>query len=216
MPTVAGQPVSFSPPSSDDPQSSNSDDSQPPVAAPAIGEAAAPPGSHQDNIQDRGYASPTYCAFVHQPIPIKQALQIPEAKAALTKEWDKLDTLPAFDYCKVRELRDVQNASRASGQAVHIGDLMELCHKKHAELAPAWWQYKGRIVFRGDNVRDESGHFAVFSEQGTSASLQSSIKILDAIARMPGCHGQNADAKGAYTQAPYTGTATWVRIPRHR
>ena len=31
-------------------------------------------------------------------------------------------------------------------------------------------KYKGRVVLRGDIVRDDSGSFAVFTEQGSSAS----------------------------------------------
>ena len=30
--------------------------------------------------------------------------------------------------------------------------------------------YKGRIVFRGDDVRNEEGFLAVFTEQGASAA----------------------------------------------
>ena len=55
-------------------------------------------------------------------------------------------------------------------------------------------------MFRGDQVRDETGFLAVFSEQGTSASHLAAAKFLDAIARFPGCDGEGADAKSAYTQ----------------
>ena len=91
---------------------------------------------------------------------------------------------------------------------------MQLCHEKHSELRKAVREFKGRIVFRGDIVRDESGCFAVFSEQGTSASHLSAAKFLDAIARMPGNDGQDSDAVGAYTQCELKGVETWVRLPR--
>ena len=51
-------------------------------------------------------------------------------------------------------------------------------------------------------VRDETGYFAVFSEQGTSASLLAAATFLDAIARFPGNDGSDSDAIGAYTQVP--------------
>ena len=60
---------------------------------------------------------------------------------------------------------------------------MDLCHEKHSEQAEAMRRYKGRVVFRGDQVRDEDGFYAVFSEQGTSASHMAAAKFLDAIAR---------------------------------
>jgi len=39
---------------------------------------------------------------------------------------------------------------------------MALCHQKHSELSEELRRYKGRVVFRGDNVRDEEGFYAVF------------------------------------------------------
>ena len=54
--------------------------------------------------------------------------------------------------------------------SVHLGRLMDLCHLKHAELNKEVQKYKGRVVFRGDQVKDETGFHAVFTEQGASAS----------------------------------------------
>ena len=76
---------------------------------------------------------------------------------------------------------------------------MALCHLKHAELAKEIQRYKGIIVFRGDDVTDKEGYYAVFSEQGTSASHMTATAMIDAIARMPGCKGLDADAVSAYT-----------------
>ena len=77
---------------------------------------------------------------------------------------------------------------------------MGLCHEKHSELPPQDRVYKGRVVLRGDQIKDESGFNAVFSEQGTSSSEISTAKFMDAIAKMPGNPGENSDAVGAYTQ----------------
>ena len=61
-------------------------------------------------------------------------------------------------------------------------------------------KYKGRVVLRGDIVKDDSGSYAVFTEQGSSASQMTAAKIMDIISRLPGCDGQAADAVSAYTQ----------------
>ena len=61
-------------------------------------------------------------------------------------------------------------------------------------------KYKGRVVLRGDIVKDDSGSYAVFTEQGSSASQMTAAKIMDIISRLPGCDGQAADAISAYTQ----------------
>ena len=43
-------------------------------------------------------------------------------------------------------------------------------------------------------------------------------KMLDAIARLPGCSGEDSDAIGAYTQVPLSDipntTETWISIPK--
>ena len=61
-------------------------------------------------------------------------------------------------------------------------------------------KYKGRVVLRGDIGKDDSGSYAVFTEQGSSASQMTAAKIMDIISRLPGCDGQAADAVSAYTQ----------------
>ena len=47
---------------------------------------------------------------------------------------------------------------------------MQICHLKYAEMEEHIQTYKGRIVFRGDDVRDEEGFHAVFSDQGASSA----------------------------------------------
>ena len=59
-------------------------------------------------------------------------------------------------------------------------------------------KYKGRVVLRGDIVKDNSGSYAVFTEQGSSASQMTAAKIMDIISRLPGCDGQAADAVSAF------------------
>lgn len=102
---------------------------------------------------------------------------------------------------------------------------MAPCHPKNAELSKTLQVYKGRIVFRGDNVKDETGHYAVFTDQGTSASYIAGTKMIDIVARSPGCVGQDADARSAFTQitiAEATGLLgldfpdTWIKLPKER
>ena len=47
---------------------------------------------------------------------------------------------------------------------------MDLFHHKNFELEPQFQKYKGRVVLRGDIVKDDLGSYAVFTEQGSSAS----------------------------------------------
>ena len=51
-----------------------------------------------------------------------------------------------------------------------FASLMDICHLKNAELEAKHQKYKGRVVLSGDIVKDDSGSYAVFTEQGSSAS----------------------------------------------
>ena len=53
------------------------------------------------------------------------------------------------------------------GRKVHFASLMDLCHLKNSELEPQYQKYKGRIVLRGDIVKDDSSSYAIFTEQGS-------------------------------------------------
>ena len=90
--------------------------------------------------------------------------------------------------------------ARTKGVKVHFASLMDICHLKNAELEPKHQKYKGRVVLRGYIVKDDSGSYAVFTEQGSSASQMAAAEVMDIISRLPGCAGQAADAVSAYTQ----------------
>ena len=105
---------------------------------------------------------------------------------------------------------------------------MDICHLKNAELETKHQKYKGRVVLCGDVVKDDSGSYAVFTEQGSSASQMTAAKVMDSISRLPGCAGQAADAVSAYTQVKMKDAPKllkfsksecpdiWIRLPRHK
>ena len=127
-----------------------------------------------------------------------QAMKIPEAKSAVEKECDKLELTPAWYLTKVRSKSEV--SMKQGRRAVHFASLMDICHLKNAELEAKHQKYKGRVVLQGDIVKDDSGSYAVFTEQGSSASQMTASKVMDIIPRLPGCAGQAADAVSAKTQ----------------
>ena len=76
---------------------------------------------------------------------------------------------------------------------------MDICHLKISELEPQFQKYRDRVVLRGDIAKDDSGSYAVFTEQGSSASQMTASKVMDVIAKPPDCAGQASDAASAYT-----------------
>ena len=83
-------------------------------------------------------------------------------------------------------------------------------------------------MLRGDIVKDDSGSYAVFTEQVSSASHMMAAKIMDTKSRLPRCDGQAADAVSAYTQVKMEDAhkllkipesecpEIWIRLPRHK
>ena len=59
--------------------------------------------------------------------------------------------------------RDVINEVRANNRQVHFATLMDLCHLKHEQLAEHLQTNQCRVVLRGDNVKDATRGYAVFT-----------------------------------------------------
>ena len=125
-----------------------------------------------------------HCSIIiwYTIFPMPQAMKIPAAKAAVDKEWEKLEKIPAWNLTKVRSKKEVIDEARMKGAKVHIASLMDICHLKNAELETK------------HIVKDDSGSYAVFTEQGSSASQMTAAKVMDIISRLPGCSGQAGDA----------------------
>ena len=158
------------------------------------------PHNHEDHIAGKGENSLQHYNLVHKFIPMPQAMKIPAAKAAVDKECEKWEKISAWNLTKVRSKKDVIDEARTSGAKVHFASLLDICHLKIAELEAQHKKYKGRVVFPGDIVKDDSGSYAVFTEEGSSASQMTAAKVMDIISRLPGCDGQAADAVSAETQ----------------
>ena len=59
--------------------------------------------------------------------------------------------------------------ARASGTKIHIGSLVVIVSIRGYEKPSSEWTVKARIVFRGDAVRDEENHAAIFDEIAASS-----------------------------------------------
>ena len=109
-------------------------------------------------------------------------MKIPDAEAAVDRKWEKLETIPAWQLHKEQKRCYPQNTDKQ--RTVHFAALMDICHLKNAELEPKFQRHNGRVLLRGDKVKDDSCSCAVFTEQGV-------------IARQTDCAGKAADAVSA-------------------
>ena len=156
-------------------------------------------------------------------------MKIPDAESAVDKEWKKLETSHAWNLEKVKGSKEVildgQRDEKDSPLCFTDGHMSP---QKNAELEPKLQKYKGRVALRGDFVKDDSGAYAVFAEQGSSACQITAAKIMDVVARLSGSDGQAADAVSGFTQveqedAPKLFVISkseysdiWIRLPLHK
>mgnify|MGYP002176408590 FL=1 len=142
----------------------------------------------------------------------------PKAQAAVRLEWDRLRQKRCWSEDKehVREWKDVAAEARRNGTTVHVGRLCCLCVEKGSELKAddPRRKFKGRVVFLGNNVKDQNWDYAVFQELSSCPATMEGSRSADCYGCLPGHDVMQADAEQAYIQAKLKGTLTWVELPR--
>ena len=98
----------------------------------------------------------------------------------------KSEKISAWNLTKGRSKKEVIDEGRTSGAKFYFASLMDMYYLKNADLEAMHQKYKGRVVLRGDIVKDDSGFYAVLTEQGSSASQLTAAKVMDIISRLPG------------------------------
>ena len=74
--------------------------------------------------------------MVFKLFPVPHAIRLPDAKAAVDKEWEKLENLPAWKLDKVKSKKDVILEAQKEKTKEHFATLMVICYFKNAELEP--------------------------------------------------------------------------------
>ena len=156
---------------------------------------------HQDHNTAKGTNSMTHYSLFHKFIPMPEAFKNSGSESSSGQGIGKTgeNSGMAADESQKQERGDrwSNDEGRKSSFCLTDGPFLILRIRS--------WNLnvkknKGRVVFRGDIVKDDSGSYAVFTEQGSSASQMTAAKVMDVISRLPGCSGQAADAVSAYTQ----------------
>ena len=174
----------------------------------------APHKDHQDHIARKGIISLNHCNLVHKFYSYASSNENTGCESSSGQRMRKTQENTGWQLTKVRNNKEVIDEARNDGRKVHIASLMDLCHLKNSELETKIQKYKGRVVLRGDIVKDNSGSYAVFTEQGSSASQLTAAKIMDIISRLLGCAGQAADAVSAHTQVKMKDASKLLKIPK--
>ena len=173
------------------------------------------PNEHRDHTP---FVLGAIYACVARPVTKRERQENADARASLAKEWGRLRKITTWDESIVREWEQVALEARRSGKIVHVGRIFDICVEKGSELPkgdPAR-KFKGRVVFQGNNVRDQNWEVAMFQDLSSCPATMEAGKACDFYGSLAGHVIQQSDAEQAYTQSRLGGDPTWVRLPKEQ
>ena len=103
-------------------------------------------------------------------------MKIPDAEAAVDKEWKKLETIPAWDLGKVKSKKDVILETQSVKMRVHFATLMDIATRRMLSWNPNYKSFKHSRAQRRHCKKN--GAYAVFTEQSSSSSQMTAAKIM--------------------------------------
>jgi hypothetical protein len=112
--------------------------------------------------------------------------------------------------------RGSRGCIKKSHTRVHMGVVFQICVEKDSETEKPEHlrKYKGRVVFRGNDVVEENWDIAMFQELGSAPATMVAAKTCDLYGLLEGHVVENADATQAYTQSLLGGTNAWVSLSK--
>ena len=106
--------------------------------------------------------------------------------------------------------------ARAKGEEFNLGFLFGLMVEKGSEFPegdPRRY-FKYRVVFQGNNVKDQNWDVALFNEMASTPATMEASRIADIYSCFQGCTMEGRDVEQAYLQAKLEGTPTYVMLPQ--
>ena len=151
-------------------------------------------------------------AFVTKNLSRSEWLQDPKGLQAVLDEAKGLRNNKTWDDNSVTVLENLKSQAKELGMTVHIASLHTLCGVKHWEQPIEQHKYKGRIVYRGDLIKNESDELVLYADTATTPT---SLVALNLALFFGTCKDNTislSDAVQAFLQAPLE-EETWVLVP---
>ena len=172
------------------------------------------PKYHEDHIAGKGDNSLQYYIWYTKIFLCLKQWRYPQQK----QQW-------------IKNGRNLKSSRRGTKQKSEVNQRWLMNQEKKVEKYTSlhWWtsviwrmpnwrqstkNTKVELCFEATFVKDDSGSYAVFTEQGSSASQMTAAKVMDIISRLPGCSGQAADAVSAVTQVKMEDAPKLLKIPK--
>lgn len=165
--------------------------------------------------QERGVLmAQTVLGMVHTPLSRQELFNHPQGRAKIKEEADEMRELHVWDDDEVYEVEELRATARREGWKIHIAEAMPIGSIKNSESTDKA-KLKVRLVFRGDDVRDEHNQLALFRELKSIPATIATVNLILWYGLRPNHVVQIADAKKAYLQAPIrSDVPTYVILPR--
>ena len=123
-----------------------------------------PHKDHEDHVAGEGTNSLNHNNFVHNFIPYASSNENTGCESSSGQRMRNTRENTGMAADESQKQKEVIAESRKEGKTVLFASFMDICHLKNSELEPKRRTYKGRVEFRGDIVKDDSGSCAVFTE----------------------------------------------------
>ena len=152
--------------------------------------------------------------MVHTPLTRQQLFSHPEGRQKIAEEANEMRKMQVWDDDDIHEVDDLKRQARESGQTIHVAEIMAIGSIKNSESKDQA-KLKVRLVFRGDDTRDQNNQLALFREMKSIPATIATVHMVLWFGLRPGHKVTIADARKAYLQAPLgTDVPTYVILPR--
>ena len=146
--------------------------------------------------------------LLHKTIPLLQAVKSLDAKASVDKEEDQLEHLQAWQVDGFEERARTEKGKDSS--CCYAGGFVAPQELGVGVEVP---KTHGRVVFRVDCCERRLWvSYAVYTEQGSSASQVTAAKVL-VVAKLFGCAGHACDAVSACIQVKNEDVPILLKLP---
>ena len=146
--------------------------------APAMPTIAPDRRPHREKQKDRELV---VNLMVARPVGRQEIAEHSVAQAAMQKEWAALKEQKVWNLMMVREKSDIIAEARSLAKEVQFGRVHGICVEKNFELPAghASRKYKGRVVFLGNQVKNQDFEQATFMDMGNSPATIESARLCD-------------------------------------
>jgi len=141
------------------------------------------PVTHREKLEPTFFPGACVC----RPVDRKEVSANPAATKATQQEWDRLRARHAWGENNPREWDDVAREARIKNAEVHFGMIFGCVVEKNTDLPDGdpRRKFKGRVVFQGNNVKNQNWENAVFADHRSSPSSMEAGRLVDIFGLRP-------------------------------